>query len=74
MKFDYFEDTDTLYIELSHRPSVESDEVGPDVVIDLDAEHNVVGIEIERASQKVDLSNLSFARLPFQRSQEQTRS
>ena len=66
MKFSYFSDTDTLYIDLADRPSVASDEVSPDIVLDLDADNNVVGIEIERASSKVDLGNLSFSALPFQ--------
>ncbi len=66
MKFNYFSDTDTLYIDLADRPSVESDEVSPDIVLDLDADNNIVGIEIEHASQKVDLENLSFSSLPFQ--------
>lgn len=66
MKFNYFPETDTLYIDLADRPSVESDEVSPDVVVDLDAEGNVVGIEIEHASTRVDLENVSFAALPFQ--------
>ena len=67
MKFNYYAETDTLYIDFAERPSVESDEVGPDVVVDFDADNNVVGIEIERASERVDLSNLSFGTLPFQR-------
>ena len=66
MKFSYFSDTDTLYIDLAERPSVESDEVSPDIVLDLDADNNIVGIEIEHASRKVDLENLSFSSLPFQ--------
>lgn len=67
MKFNYFPNTDTLYIDLSDRPSVESDEVGPDVVLDMDAAGNIVGIEIEHASTHVDLSNVVFTTSPFQR-------
>ena len=67
MKFNYFPDTDTLYIDLADRPSVDSDEVSPDVVLDLDTDGNVVGIEIEHASSRVDLENVTFATLPFQR-------
>jgi uncharacterized protein YuzE len=35
--------------------------------LDMDADGNIVGIEIEHASTSVDLTNLSFATLPFQR-------
>ena len=37
MKLSYFSDTDTLYIDLADRPSVDSDEVSPDIVLDMDA-------------------------------------
>ena len=67
MKVSYYPDTDTLYIDFADRPSVDSDEVSPDVVLDMDADNRIVGIEIERASEKMDLTNLSFAALPFQR-------
>ncbi len=65
MKLSYFSNTDTLYIVLADRPSVDSDEVSPDIVLDMDADNNVVGIEIEHASSNVDLDNLSFSVLPF---------
>lgn len=67
MKFSYFPDTDTLYIDFADKAGVDSEEVGPDVVIDVDENDTIVGMEIERASEKVDLENLSFASLPFQR-------
>ena len=40
MKLNYFPDTDSLYIDLSHRPSVESQEVSEGVVLDYDGEGN----------------------------------
>ena len=66
MKLNYFPDTDTLYIDLADRPSVESDEVARDVVLDMDADGDIVGIEIEHASTRVDFENVSFAKMPFQ--------
>ena len=65
MKFDYFPETDSLYIDLSERPSVESEEVAPGVVLDFDDEGKVVGIDIEDASKIVDLSRLETTALPF---------
>ncbi len=38
MKINYFPETDSLYIDLSQRPSVESREVSAGVVLDYDAE------------------------------------
>lgn len=64
MKLDYFADTDTLYIGLVDRPSVESEEIADGIVVDYDAAGQVVGIEIDPASGKVDLERLQLAGLP----------
>ena len=64
MKLNYYADTDTLYIDLSERPSAESREITEGVVLDYDAECNLVGIDIDNASQKVDLKKLTINRLP----------
>ena len=65
MKFHYYPETDALYIDLVARTSVDSQEVAPGVVLDFDAEGNVVGIDIDQASTKVDLSRLEAESLPF---------
>ena len=59
MKLNYFPDTDSLYIDLSHRPSVESQEVSEDVVLDYDGEGNLVGIDIDHASLKLETKKSS---------------
>ena len=64
MKFQYYQDTDSLYIELSDKVSADSDEVAPGVVLDFDAEGHVVGIDIDHASKIVDLSKLEAESLP----------
>ena len=55
MKLNYYADTDSLYINLSEPPSTESREITEGVVLDYDAEGNLVGIDIDNASRKVDL-------------------
>ena len=60
MKIDYYSDTDTLYITLSDNPSVESEEVGRDIIMDLDENAQPVGFEIEHARQKVNLNSIIF--------------
>jgi uncharacterized protein YuzE len=57
MKLNYYPDTDSLYIDLSERPSAKSREISEGVVLDYDAEGNLVGIDIDNASRKVDLKN-----------------
>lgn len=65
MKFHYYADTDSLYIDLANRTSTDSLEVSPGVVIDLDSENRIVGIDIEDASKVVDLSSLEAEALPL---------
>ena len=53
MKLTYFPDTDTLYIDLADRPSMESEVVNDNLIIDLDGEGRPVGITVEHYSQTV---------------------
>ena len=65
MKLKYYPDTDSLYIDLSHRTSIESREISEGVVLDYDASGHVVGIDIDNASSKVDLHELMVSKVPF---------
>ena len=60
MRIQYFTETDTLSIRLNDTPSIESEEIAPDVVIDFDEAGGVVGVEIDLASTKVALTNLDL--------------
>jgi uncharacterized protein YuzE len=60
MKLNYYPDTDSLYIDLVDRASVESREVSAGVVLDDDAEGRVAGIDIDQVSQTVDLLQLEL--------------
>ena len=64
MKVNYFPDTDSLYIDLSERPSAESREISDGVVLDYDQDGNLVGIDIDNASLKVQLNQLTVSKLP----------
>jgi uncharacterized protein YuzE len=64
VKLSYFPDTDSLYIDLSEEPSVESREISEGVVLDYDAAGQLVGIDIDEASKRVDLDKLVLSRLP----------
>jgi uncharacterized protein YuzE len=63
MKLNYHPDTDSLYIDLAEQPSVESREISAGVVLDYDAAGNLVGIDIDNASRKVQLQHLVLSRL-----------
>jgi len=66
MKLNYYPDTDSLYIDLSSRTSVESREVSEGVVLDYDAQGNVVGVDIDHASRKLDLRELVTNHIPLE--------
>lgn len=66
MKITYYPETDTLYIDLSARPSAESREVSEGVVLDYDADGNLTGIDIDNASTKLELSEMVLTKLPLE--------
>ena len=66
MRINYYPDTDSLYIDLSSKTSVDSREVSDGVVLDYDADGNVVGIDIDQASLKLDIKELILSKLPAQ--------
>ncbi len=63
MKLAYHKDTDSLYIDLSEQVSVESREISDGVVLDYDAAGDLVGIDIDNASRKVQLDQLELSGL-----------
>jgi len=64
MKLHYYPETDSLYIDLSEKKSADSREVVPGVVLDFDADGQLVGVDIDHASRIVDLSRLEADSLP----------
>ncbi len=64
MKLNYYPETDSLYIDLSEKTSSKSVEVSEGVVLDYDAVGNLVGIDIDNASKKLDLKELTLSKLP----------
>jgi uncharacterized protein YuzE len=64
MKLNYYAGTDSLYIDLSEQPSAESKEISEGVLLDYDSKGNLVGIDIDNASSKVQLKKLILSKLP----------
>ncbi|MGB7951235.1 MAG: DUF2283 domain-containing protein [Candidatus Binatia bacterium] len=64
MKLNHYSDSDSLYIDLSEQPSVKSREISEGTVLDYDAAGNLVGIDIDNASRKVELKKLILNKLP----------
>lgn len=64
MKLNYYPETDSLYIDLSEQTSAESREISEGVVLDYDSAGNLVGIDIDNASSKVEINRLVVSKLP----------
>ena len=64
MKLNYYPETDSLYINLSEQPSVESQEISDGILLDYDVEGRLVGIDIDNASHKVEMEKLILSKIP----------
>jgi uncharacterized protein YuzE len=64
MKLHYYPETDSLYIELKSTPGVEAREIAEGLLVDFDAKGDVVGLDIDHASRKLDLSKVETVALP----------
>ena len=64
MKLHYYPETDSLYIELNPKPSSDSREISDGLVVEFDAEGRVVGLDIQHASETMDLKTLEAESLP----------
>jgi uncharacterized protein YuzE len=65
VKLHYYAETDSLYIDLNSRPSADSREIADGLVVDFDADGNIVGIDVDHASKKLDLKTLETVSLPL---------
>ncbi len=64
MHIRYFTDTDTIHIELTNSPVVDTLEFNEQTLVDLDADGNVVAITIEHAQEPANMRTFSFEQIP----------
>lgn len=64
MKLHCYPQTDSLYIELKAGSSAETREIANGLNIDFDEQGDVVGIDIDHASRKLDLTAVETIALP----------
>jgi uncharacterized protein YuzE len=60
MKIKYFQDTDTLYIELRAVEVAETKDLDENTLLDLDHDGNLCGITIEHARERADIPHFSY--------------
>ena len=63
MKIRYFEDTDTLLIELKPGIVAETRDMDENTLLDLDPRGQVLTITLEHATERAELSSFSFDRV-----------
>lgn len=60
MKIQYFQDTDTLYIEFKNAEVAETKDLDEDTLLDVDRNGDICGITVEHASKRADIPRFSF--------------
>ncbi|MBI3740254.1 MAG: DUF2283 domain-containing protein [Chloroflexi bacterium] len=60
MKVQYFADTDTVYVLLKENSISETRDLDENTLIDVDADGNLIGITIEHARERADITNFVF--------------
>lgn len=63
MKMHYDQKSDALYLRLDDSQIIESAEVRPVIILDYDANNQVIGVEILRVNERVpsaDLKHIDF--------------
>ena len=71
MKLKIDREADALYLTLDESEAVESEEVSPGIIVDYNAENNVIGIEmlyLSKRTPKLDMGRLLFEMVPTQAS------
>jgi len=64
MKFNYDKETDSLYINFKDIAGVDSYEIAPDYVVDVDEKGNLIGLEVLDVTNKVDFKTMIFNQIP----------
>ena len=64
MELKYFQDTDTLLVNLSDRQIVETRDINEVVLIELDAAGRIVSVTIEHGGEYISVSSLSYETIP----------
>ncbi|NWG73192.1 MAG: DUF2283 domain-containing protein [Rubrivivax sp.] len=63
MRVRYFEDTDTLYIELRDATVAETRDLDENTLVDVDADGRMVAITIEHAKDRAELGSFVYERV-----------
>ena len=65
MTLQYEEQTSSLYIDLAAVPNSDSRKISDGVVVDYDEHEQIVSLNIQHASSRLDLSRIDVSHLPL---------
>lgn len=65
MQIKYFQDTDTLLINFNNNLIAESRDINENVLVELDANGNVVSMTLEHAKNNANINDLSYQQVAF---------
>lgn len=65
MRYEYYSETDTLYIDIKDTKSIESKEISNGIVLDFDEYGQLTGIEIDNAKKVANISKIESKTLPI---------
>jgi uncharacterized protein YuzE len=60
MTITYFKDTDTLLVTFNANKVEETRDLSENVIVDLDADNNIVSMTVEHATETATISNFAF--------------
>jgi uncharacterized protein YuzE len=60
MEIKYFQDTDTLLVNLNDNEIVETKNLNENILIELDKDGNLVSITVEHAKKQANMENFSY--------------
>ena len=63
MKIKYFQDTDTLHIELRAAEVAETKDLDQNTLLDLDKNGQICAITIEHASERAEIPKFSYGQI-----------
>jgi uncharacterized protein YuzE len=64
MKLHYHYDTDSIYFELTPKQTTANSKISEGVVLDYDANGNIVGINVDNVRNTMDLNEVVLSKIP----------
>jgi uncharacterized protein YuzE len=64
MKFHYYAETDSLYIDFTDGTGVDNIMITDDIVADIDASGRLIGLDVQHASKNMNLQQFTLEGIP----------